>query len=99
MLSCVLVILTSFLVMIMSFLVILTSALIKRMSICLILASFLVIQTSALVKRMSVCLILVVHGPEPVRGTNREWYGFEVFPKVITKIHDINLKSVALLYF
>ena len=33
------------------------------------------------------------------RKTNREWYGFEACPKVIPKIHDINLKSVAFLYF
>ena len=45
----------------------------------------------------------IVHGPEPlnvpIRGTNREWYGFEACPKVIPKIHEINLKSVAFLHF
>ena len=39
------------------------------------------------------------HSNVPIRRTNREWYGFEAYPKVIPKIHDINLKSVAFLYF
>ena len=39
------------------------------------------------------------HANVPIRGTNREWYGFEAYPKVIPKIHDINRKSVPFLYF
>ena len=39
------------------------------------------------------------HSNVPIRGTHREWYGFEACPKVIPKIHDINLKSVAFLHF
>ena len=39
------------------------------------------------------------HSNVPMRGTSRDWYGFEACPKVIPKIHDINLKSVAFLYF